>query len=96
MVLRTKLKQWGHWVAKAKALIGGGKYNPQKLAVLYQAFDQAWKQIAPTFGARADAVEAARLKLANIVIGLAGDDDGVRDADALAKEAVTLMAQPST
>lgn len=83
-------------MAKARALIGGGKYNPQKLALLYRAFDQAWGQIAPTFGSRADAIEAARLKLANIVISLAGDDAVVHDADALAKEAVTLMAQPST
>ena len=82
-------------MTKAKALIGGATYDPEKLKVLYSAFDQAWEQIAPAVGTHADAIEAARLKLANIVVGLA-ERDSMTDADALAKAALDLMHQSPT
>jgi hypothetical protein len=80
---------------KARALIEGATYDPQKMKVLYKGFVQAWEQIAPAVGTNADAIEAARLKLANIVLGLA-EEDSLTDADALAKDALDMMHQSPT
>jgi hypothetical protein len=39
--------------------------------VIYEAFDDAWSEVAGDVSARASAVEAARLSLAGIVLSLA-------------------------
>ena len=56
---------------EALKLIEGANYGPAQLAVLRQAFDAAWQQIAPQVSARASAIQAARLKLANAVLSTA-------------------------
>jgi hypothetical protein len=56
---------------KARALIGGASYDPATLKILYTAFDDAWDQIRPQISARPEALEAARTKLAEIVLTLA-------------------------
>lgn len=33
---------------KARQLIGESSYGPEVLKVLYQAFDQAWAEVAPS------------------------------------------------
>lgn len=56
---------------KARQLIGGASYGPDELKVLFKAFDDAWDVIAPSITSRPGAIEAARVKLANVILGLA-------------------------
>jgi len=69
---------------KARQRISGATYDPDQVKALGQAFDAAWAQIGPGVSSRAHAIEAARLKLANIVLGLAkaGNFDPKQLADA--------------
>jgi hypothetical protein len=62
------------------------------LKALRKAFDDAWERIAPSVSARAAAIEVARLKLAEIVLGLA--KNGNLDSQHLADAAVRLMQSP--
>ena len=79
---------------KARQLISNASYGPDELKVLFEAFDDAWTSIAPTISTGANAAEAARLKLANIILGLARAD--TRDAKQLAEAAVRLMLSGPT
>jgi hypothetical protein len=74
---------------KARRLIEGASYDPDTLKILFQAFDDAWIQIAPTISTHPTAVEAARLKLADIILGLAQENS--RDAKQLTDAAVQMM-----
>ena len=75
---------------KARKLIEGSSYDPDTLKILFQAFDDAWAQVAPTVNSRpADAIEAARMKLASIILGLARRN--TRDAKQLTDAAVQRM-----
>jgi hypothetical protein len=56
---------------KARQLIGSASFQPDELKVIFEAFDDAWDEVAPDVSSRASAVEAARLSLAEIVLGLA-------------------------
>jgi len=56
---------------EALKLIEGANYGPAQLAVLRQAFDAAWQQVAPSVSARASAIQAARLRLAHAVLAAA-------------------------
>jgi hypothetical protein len=56
---------------KPRQLIGGAAFPPDVLKVIYQAFDDAWADVAPDVSGRASAVESARLSLATIVLNLA-------------------------
>ena len=76
---------------KARRLIESASYDPEQLKALGQAFDGAWEQIASGVSARPAAIEAARLKLAEIVPGLA--KNGNLDQQ-LAEAAVQLMRAP--
>ena len=68
---------------KARQILAGAAFDPDALKVLYKAFDGAWDAIAPTTSQRAEAIEAARLELANIVLGLAregsNDPEQIKD-----------------
>jgi hypothetical protein len=79
---------------KARGLIGSGTFDPATLKALYKAFDDAWEQIATHVSSSADAVEAARMKLANIVLGLG--QNGAQDAQAITDTAVQLMLADPT
>lgn len=74
---------------KARQLVESASYDPEQLKALGKAFDDAWERVSPHVSARAEAVEAARLTLADIVLTLAkrGDFDPKR----LAEAAVRLM-----
>ena len=74
---------------KARQLIARATYDPNQLKTIGKAFDDAWQQIAPTVSNRADAIEAARLKLASIVLSLARANS--KDAQRLTKDAVQAM-----
>ena len=74
---------------KARDLIDNASYGPDQLKILGQAFDSAWAQIAPHVSGKPTGVEAARLKLAQIVLNLA--KNGVMDAQRLTDAAVEAM-----
>jgi hypothetical protein len=79
---------------KARKLIEGATFDPQQLKVIGKVFDDAWEQIAPGVSSRADAVEAARVKLANVVLSLA--KNGSQDAERLTEEALKIMFADAT
>jgi hypothetical protein len=67
----------------------GTSFDPDQLKALYEAFDAAWARVAPDVSARPKAIEATRLKLAEIILGLA--KTGNFDPSQLADAAVQLM-----
>ena len=79
---------------RARALIGGGSFDPRTLGDLYKAFDDAWDQIAPEVSKRGEALEAARVKLAEFVLELA--HKGMRDPGQLTDAAVAKMREGPT
>jgi len=58
----------------AHRLIETASFGPEALKTVYQAFDEAWTVLAPRYGNDAPAIEAARTRLANILLGLAWED----------------------
>src|SRR5262245_13363820 len=79
---------WGRPM-KARRLFNSASYDPDQVKALGQAFDAAWARVGPSVSSRAHAIEAARLKLANIVLGLA--KAGNFDSKQLANAAVQAM-----
>jgi hypothetical protein len=69
---------------RARRLIEGASFGPDTLKVLFQAFDEAWAVLAPRYGNDAQAIEAARTRLANILLSLAREEScearALRDA----------------
>jgi hypothetical protein len=63
-------------------------FGPDALKVIGQAFDDAWASIAGNFTGGASA-QAARLKLANIILSIADDDS--RDPEALKSRALYAL-----
>ena len=74
---------------KARAMLGSATFDPATLRTVYKAFDDAWEIVAPQVSKRPEAIEAARLKLAEIVISLARD--GKLDAKTMTETAVQMM-----
>ena len=56
---------------EAHQLIIDCTYNPEQVKALGEAFEGAWKRIAPDVGSTPASVEAARLKLAATILSLA-------------------------
>jgi hypothetical protein len=56
---------------EARQLIGSTSFQPDGLKVIFAAFDDAWDEVASDVSSRASAIEATRLSLAEIVLGLA-------------------------
>lgn len=75
---------------KARQLITGACYGPETVKVMTQAFDDTWASIAMNFGKDADAIEAARLKLAHLVLAVATSES--RDCESLKREILAAMA----
>jgi hypothetical protein len=59
---------------KARSILGGASYGPDKLKDIYQAFDEAWEAIKPLVDDTPLAHEAARIKLANLILDVAKDE----------------------
>lgn len=78
---------------KARQLIRCASYGPDEVKALGKAFDDAWARLAPSVGDRTEAIEAARFKLAEVVLGLARRGDF--DPQGLADAAVQVMQAPS-
>ena len=74
---------------KLRVFFADASYGPDQIKVLCKAFDAAWDQLAPNRSKDPDAVEAARTRLANMVLGLA--NKGVLDYDQLTNAALALM-----
>jgi len=58
---------------KSKQPIEGASYGPEALKIVFHAFDEAWKNIAGNFGNDPTAIEAARFKLATIILSFPHD-----------------------
>jgi hypothetical protein len=80
---------------KARMLLATQTFEPATLTVVYKAFDMAWERIAPGVGTRPEAIEAARMKLANVILGVTRQVEEF-DAAGLADLTVQLMhAEPT-
>lgn len=75
---------------KARQLISGASYGPDALKIIFQAFDDAWDSIADNFGNDPLAIEAARLKLANIILSF--PDNDIRNAQEIKNSSLQIMA----
>jgi hypothetical protein len=75
---------------RARQLISDGSYGPEALKVVFKAFDDAWETIAGNFGEDPSEIEAARLKLANIILSFPHDE--VITADRIKNAALQMMA----
>jgi hypothetical protein len=56
---------------RARQRIGGSAFPPDELTVVYQAFDDAWTELAPEVAADFDSSDFARMSLATIVLSIA-------------------------
>ena len=61
---------------KARNLFSGSAYGPERLKHIYRAFDRAWDAIKPVIENTPLAHEAARLKLANMIMDVAAGEGG--------------------
>ena len=75
---------------KARMLLARGTFDPDKLRIVWHAFDLAWAQIAPGVGINPQAIEAARMKLSNITLEATKDLEEF-DAAGLAEIILQLM-----
>jgi len=60
--------------AETRLLFSATAYGPENLQRICRAFDQAWAAIEPVVEDNALAREAAQLKLANMLLGVASND----------------------
>jgi hypothetical protein len=56
---------------RARQLIGSAGFPPDVLKVLFDAFEDAWAELASDVSGDPAVVDAARLSLAEIVVGIA-------------------------
>ncbi len=63
---------------RARNLLSGAAYGPERLKLIYLAFDHAWAGIKPLVEDTPLAHDAARLKLANLILEVAKDEDAAR------------------
>jgi hypothetical protein len=56
---------------EARQVFSQAAYGPEQLKLICDAFDQAWEAIRPVVDDNPLAHEAARLKLANMILGIA-------------------------
>ena len=75
---------------KARELVASASYGPEALKIVCQAFDAAWNNIAANFGDDPVIIEAARLKLANIILSF--PHDKIRDAEQVKRSALQILA----
>ena len=75
---------------KARRLIESSTYRPERLRVIFDAFDQAWTEIAPNFGSEPRTIEDARLRLAHACL-IVSREDSV-DPERIKMDALQVMA----
>ena len=72
---------------KARIMIDNAPFGPDDLGIARTAFDGAWQEIAARYGT--DAVEAARERLAKIVLSLVPDTKDSAEIQAIAVQEMT-------
>ena len=75
---------------RARRLIETSTFDPKTLHVLFQAFDEAWSEIADHFDNEPTEIEQARLRLAHAVLIVAREDSD--DPERLKNDALQVMA----
>jgi hypothetical protein len=78
---------------KARKLINEASFGPETLKMLGDVFDKVWAVVAPEFGDDHREIEAARIRLATIVLKLA--KDGQLGPLEITRTAGRLIRQPS-
>jgi hypothetical protein len=78
-------------LVKARLLISNASYGPDSLKILFEAFDNAWQQLAPACGNDPQAVEATRVRLAETILALAQVRTTL-DADELTESALKALS----
>ena len=73
---------------KARILIESASLGPDDLKIAYQAFDDAWSQIATRYKSP-DAVEIARMRLATSILSLVADTKDASEMQAIAVQEMT-------
>jgi len=72
---------------KARFLIESASLGPDDLKIAFQAFDGAWMQVAGRYSP--DATEAARMRLATLILSLMPDTKDVSEIQAIAVQEMT-------
>jgi hypothetical protein len=71
---------------KARIMLDTAALNPDELRVARQAFDAAWEKLQARY---ATGAEAARERLANIVLSLIADTKDAAEIEAIAVQEMT-------
>jgi hypothetical protein len=77
---------------RAHAIIQGASFDAAKLKILFEAFDSVWAEVAAGVGSDPQAIDAARGRLASIVLTLA--EHGPVDLAGLKSAAKQLFCNP--
>jgi hypothetical protein len=88
-VLARVENQW-RGAMNARKLIEGSVRSPEALKILGKAFDEAWSVVAHKFNGDAQAIEQARVRLAQAVLAVSDGDN----ADPEEVKAAALQAMP--
>jgi hypothetical protein len=75
---------------QSRQLLDSASYTPDVLKIVYEAFDDAWIAIAGNFGNDPATVEAARIRLAKIIMTF--PPDKIRDAEQVKNSALQIFA----
>jgi hypothetical protein len=73
---------------KARVLIESASLGPDDLKTVCQAFDKAWAEIATRYKS-AHATEAARMRLASLILSLVADTKDASEMQAIAVQEMT-------
>jgi hypothetical protein len=73
---------------KARILIESASLGPDDLKTACQAFDNAWAEIAARYKS-AHATEAARMRLASLILSLVADTKDASEMQAIAVQEMT-------
>jgi len=67
-------------------------FPPATMKAVYQALDEAWDIVAPTVGTDPQAIDAARVKLAEAILAVTRHD--TTDAEQIKRMALQILASP--
>ena len=76
---------------EARELISSASYGPETLKIVFESFDRAWESIAANFGDNPLAIQAARVKLANIILSMPHHHQS--DVEQIKNSALKMMAR---
>jgi hypothetical protein len=73
---------------KARVIIESASLGPEELKTAFRAFDGAWAQIAARYKSP-ETVEAARIRLATLILSLLQDTKDADEMQAIAAQEMT-------